>query len=208
VIGDPPDVLRDLIAAERTAPVVNDAMRTVIRAKLSSTLGIAGTAASASVGIKLLGIAIGIVGVVGVASHVTRSEVAAAPVITHVSSAPIEPPQVDVVAEVAVAAPPIQPSVARKPARVAQRTQVALLAEATRALSDGDALRVLALVDEDLRAHRDAPLAEEREALRISALLALHRTSDARAVATRFLSRFPHTSHRALVERAIAQETP
>ncbi len=130
-----------------------------------------------------------------------------------------EPPVVERAAPIpAVAAsrPPVSPKkpavievpphVEPPPAAPVIRTQSQLLADASRALSTGDPERTLALVDEDLRAHGNGPLAEDREALRVSALLALGRSADARAAARRLLAAYPQTIHRALVDRALTEK--
>lgn len=105
--------------------------------------------------------------------------------------------------EQVVAEPEPQPVPAPRP-----RTQSQLLADASRALSSGNAERALALVDEDFAAHRDGALAEEREALRVTALIALGRRAAARAAARRLVAAFPHTMHRALVDQALAPGDP
>ncbi|HEY4054964.1 MAG TPA: hypothetical protein VGM39_00100 [Kofleriaceae bacterium] len=106
-----------------------------------------------------------------------------------------------VVAVPAAATPPAPPPAPST--TPAAPTQVALLHDATTALPS-DPARTLELVDEDARAHATGPLAEEREALRIHALVALGRTSDARTAAQQLLTRFPTTVHRALAERTLS----
>lgn len=209
--ADLPDELRALIAAEASAPVTSEAVRAHVRAKLAGTLGhaapTAATAAAKLLGIKLLAI-LGIVGVgTAVVLDARDAPRAHVPTVALVGSTASEPPRIDIERDVAPPSMPAIPGARRAPALPRGRSQVELLAEATRALTDGDATRVLALVDEDLRAHRNAPLAEEREALRLSALLALQRTTEARAAAQRFVARYPRTSHHRLVERALAEES-
>jgi hypothetical protein len=96
------------------------------------------------------------------------------------------------------------PATGRMLAEPAAPSQASLLARATRAVYDGDAARGLALVDEDSRAHPDGPLAEERDALRLSCLLALDRRDEARTVARQFARRFPRTIHQQLIARALS----
>ena len=83
-------------------------------------------------------------------------------------------------------------------------SQVELVRAAWAALSAGDAVRALALADEDAQARRAGPLAEEREAVRVIALARLRRTADAQRLATRFLTLYPTSVHRALIQRAVA----
>lgn len=123
----------------------------------------------------------------------------AAPIPAVAASRPPVSPKRPAVIEVP---PPVEPP----PAAPVIRTQSQLLADASRALSTGDPERTLALVDEDLRAHGNGPLAEDREALRVSALLALGRSADARAAALRLLAAYPQTIHRALVDRALTEK--
>lgn len=89
-------------------------------------------------------------------------------------------------------------------------TEPAILAEVSVALARGDAEHALVLVDRHARTFPAGVLAEEREALRIRALLALARTTDARRHATEFVARYPRSIHRSIAERALvpAKEPP
>jgi hypothetical protein len=86
------------------------------------------------------------------------------------------------------------------------RSQVELIRAAWAALSAGDATGALALADEDARARRGGPLAEEREVVRLVSLARLHRTADAQHAATRFVALYPTSVHRALIERAFSDQ--
>jgi hypothetical protein len=128
---------------------------------------------------------------------------------------PIEdvPPIVPEISEPTIAEPPRRATTKRtEPAPVAapapSPTQSQLLADASRSLSQGNSARALELIDQDTRAHADGPLAEEREALRISALVALDRITDAQAAARRLLTSYPNSIHRRLAEQVLAEETP
>jgi hypothetical protein len=224
VNDQPPPILRDLIASERAAPGATETAQHVISAKLTTTLGIAPAVAAASVkgalAIKLLSIVIGVAGLTTVAVVATRSD--AEPVApTHAfgsatsaeetSATPIQVSEPDVVAAKALDEPRRQlesrRAVPTAPVSAAPDVpQSTLLANASRALYGGDAARALVMLDDDARAHPDGALAEEREALRLSALLALSRTREARALAEKFLAQFPHTVHRAVVDRALSSE--
>jgi hypothetical protein len=147
---------------------------------------------------------------------------AAQPRASAIRVEPIEPaPAPDAPAPTPVAEPPRKhmkhvvpspvaptPPVEAAPAEPATRSQSQLLADATRSLSLGDAARALELIDEDTRMHAAGPLVEEREALRISALSALGRTAEAKDVARQLIATYPHSIHRRLAERVLAEETP
>jgi hypothetical protein len=123
--------------------------------------------------------------------------------------APLAPPIVERRQRTKHAGPTPPPPPARSTeAPPPSRTQAQLLADASRSLSLGDAAHALELIDEDARIRSDGALVEEREALRISALLALGRAADARDVARRLLAAYPHSIHRRLAERVLAKETP
>jgi hypothetical protein len=72
-------------------------------------------------------------------------------------------------------------------------SEVRLLGEAHAAIRGGDAERALALLDEHARRFPKGALGEEREAARIAALCALHRTSEARDATERFLHSAPRS---------------
>jgi hypothetical protein len=91
-------------------------------------------------------------------------------------------------------------SVAQPPA------QAQLLADATRAFSNREHARALQLLDDDERLHPGGPLSEERDALRVSVLVASGRAADARIRARELLARYPHTIHRASLERVMEKE--
>ena len=163
----------------------------------------------------------------GPAAHPVTVAAAAAPVDEHITpSVPIASPVLDVgpgpVTTIAttpsVAIPPlavdehIKPPLAVNvasspridvPAPGIAVAQAKLLVAAWKALAANDPQRALSLVDDDRRAHRDSPLDEERSALEIAALASTHRVAEARAASIEFFARYPHSVHRALVERAV-----
>ena len=257
MIEPPPDALRQLIEAERAAPVANVTAQAAVRAKLGATLGIgkvaaAGAATKVALTLKVLTIVIAVGSVTSAVlairgDHAQTTAKAAAParavgprpsaVPASVTATPIEiapvldepvldraPPSSDEPApDLAVAAvsrrprrrvraehvAPATPATAEaSPPLPAPRSQNDLLADASRALSVGDGALALALIDEDARAHRDGPLGEEREALRVSALSALGRRTEAADAAARLLAKYPRTIHRALAERALTKDQP
>lgn len=202
MIDELPDELRILIAAEQRAPVASDAARALVRTRLARSLGHA--APASALAIKLLGILLVTFGSVVIVGRPETTH-AEAPTLA-LAATPQDAALVEIRPEPPVPTAPVRPDAPptgrQRGARLA-RSQASILAEATRALTDGDGSRVLVLVAEDRRAHRDGPLAEEREALRLSALLVLDRSKEARAAAHRFLARYPTTSHKRLVDRAL-----
>ncbi|HEY5944447.1 MAG TPA: hypothetical protein VIV40_03105 [Kofleriaceae bacterium] len=100
------------------------------------------------------------------------------------------------------------PAAVEPPVVPPARSQSQLLADASRALSLGDAAHALELIDEDTRVHEGGALVEEREALRISALAATGRTQEAREAARHLLATYPHSIHRRLAERVLGKEIP
>jgi hypothetical protein len=209
VIDEMPPELRELISAEQSAPIAGDAVRTAIHAKVGGTLGIAAAVAKTAFALKLVTIVIGVVSVGGMIAalrgHDERSndsiEIAAAH--STIEEARAEPASLVVNEPVPVSTSPAQ-NTTRPPTRVV-RSQVELLRDATRFLSQ-DPHRALRLLAEDARDHPDGSLAEEREALRLQALLALGRTTEAREAARSFRMTYPHTIHQTLVARALAEE--
>jgi hypothetical protein len=112
-----------------------------------------------------------------------------------------------------VEAPP--PSVTVAPTRIAPAptvsAQVPLPDEATlfrnagTALRSGDPAHALQLVDEQARRFPDGTFAQEREVLRIDALVALNRNDEARDRARAFLAEHPESAHRPRLERMLAK---
>jgi hypothetical protein len=111
-------------------------------------------------------------------------------------------------AEPRAAAPPAQPPARRT--GEAGRSQAALLEDASRALAAGDGARALELIEQDARGHAGGALAEERDALRIEALLSLGRVEEARSHARAFARAYPASVHQRLIERTLqeSEETP
>lgn len=141
--------------------------------------------------------------------------------VVPVEREPIEPSRSAVALELAepsltVDSPPAPAVVPRRvtaprrpspPEPIEIPSQAALLADASRALAAKDAGRALAILDEDLKHHPSGPLAEERDALRISVLVTLERTDDARHEAREMLARYPQSLHRALAERVLTKDS-
>jgi hypothetical protein len=102
-------------------------------------------------------------------------------------------------------APPSAAPVERAPPRsrppavvdnteVESESEAQLLLRARRALA-ADASRTLAIVREHARRFPDGELLEEREALRIEALVGIDRIADARAAYAQFRARFAGSAH-------------
>ncbi|CAN5861700.1 hypothetical protein BH11MYX2_BH11MYX2_34500 [soil metagenome] len=83
------------------------------------------------------------------------------------------------------------------------QTQAELLHAAWLALSSDEAKSALSLVERDAADHPTGALVEERFAIQIEALAALHRTSEAEALFTRFASLYPDSVHRAHLAHAV-----
>jgi outer membrane protein assembly factor BamD (BamD/ComL family) len=99
------------------------------------------------------------------------------------------------------AAPPPAQAAPKRSASAAR--QYVLLARAWTAIERGEAETALELVERHRAAEPDSVLAEEREALRVVALLRLRRLAEARAAAKEFVARYPNSIHRPLVDPAL-----
>jgi len=73
------------------------------------------------------------------------------------------------------------------------RAELRLLRRARAAVARADFAAALSPIAEHARRFRDGRLAEEREALRVGALVGLGRNAEARHAATAFRARFPHS---------------
>jgi hypothetical protein len=73
----------------------------------------------------------------------------------------------------------------------------------TYALLDGDPARALSLADVGIRAFPSSRHLEDREAIAVRALAALHRSAEARARGTRFLARWPSSPQGLMVRQAM-----
>lgn len=213
------------IAAGTAIATSGAASAAATSAGAASTAGAGAGAAAVASGItgKILVIAIAATVVGGTAVIVTRDD--PAPRATHVGAvAPAQPPAPSQPAAQHAAPAPIAPSSPAPPAvsppaskpRPVDRApsppavvepevddQPTLLHRAWDALGRGDAAAALDAVELDATHHPDGPLAEEREALRIDALLRLSRTDEARDRARAFAARYPDSIHRDLVARAL-----
>jgi hypothetical protein len=203
---------------------------TAATAGTTTATAAAGTVATAksALAIKLAAVALTVgAGTAVTTVAVTRDREAARPAVSErakpnppaatsrsaIRVEPIEVPAPEPVIEEPPREPPPRTPIKRvePPASVAvtsPASQSQLLADASRSLSQGNAARALELIEDDTRAHATGPLAEEREALRISTLVALERIADAQAAARELLATYPSSIHRRLAEQVLAKETP
>ncbi len=86
--------------------------------------------------------------------------------------------------------------------------ETALLEQAFRSIDDGNSQRALAALDELEASKPDGALAEERAALRVSALCAAGRVDEARRAADRFLSEMPASVQAGRVRASCAFAKP
>jgi len=109
-----------------------------------------------------------------------------------VASAPIEPTPAEAVPDLladpgpAVVAPVLSPG-------DAARAELYLLRQARAAVARGDFAAALQPIAEHTRRFKNGRLIEEREALRVKALVGLGRTGEARHAAAAFRARFPRS---------------
>jgi hypothetical protein len=111
-------------------------------------------------------------------------------------------PPTDASAPVAVSPPPDASAPVEPPSREPE-SQSAMLSRAWTLIDHGNAEEALALADADAVAHRDGALSEERDAVRVRALLALDRRAEARTAARAFQATYPSSIHSALIESAL-----
>jgi hypothetical protein len=83
--------------------------------------------------------------------------------------------------------------------------EATLFRRAGAALRGGDPNSTLQLVDEQARRFPHGTFAQEREVLKIDALVALGRSGEARDRARAFLAQHPESAHRPRLERMLAQ---
>lgn len=162
--------------------------------------------AAAAGWMKLAGVlAVGatLAGVTYVATRSNAPAPAASSVAAPTASAPAvvtAPPTVTTTAEAtapsASAAPSSKPAVAapQPSASAPARAEIEILKEAQAALA-GSPSRALALCDEHARSHPKGSLGQEREMVRIQALIALGRTTEARALADAFKKANPSSAY-------------
>jgi hypothetical protein len=208
----PPDELKELFAAERSAPTVDTAARMASRARLAAAV------AGAPLGYSTAGVAlapvtkviatIAIVAAIGAGTaaflkHASSAPTPRAPAIASIPEEPVPAPRVEVAKSPLPPEPP-PPRVASPPAP----SEADLLRRAWTALSAGQAELARQLVEQDAKLHPDGTLGEERAAVEVLALAQLGRMDEARAAGARFMQRYPTSVHRARIERTIAKETP
>lgn len=120
-------------------------------------------------------------------------------------SAVAPPPTPLPAAPLAPSATEPHPSAKAASPRESYAAELELLRRAQAAYASGDFSGSLVPLSEHARQFPNGRLAEEREALRVSCLRGLGRSSDARRAAASFAQRFPHS---VLLSRTTAPETP
>jgi hypothetical protein len=218
--------VRELIQKAASAPV--QANRAAIRARIAQTVKAGGGGGAASGGASrlgrwLLGSTLAFVIITGgylalrggddQPANVPGARLAASAPALASAPAPVMAPTPPVAGPPPalprrVATPTANAATVAAPPTDSPRDEATLLAEATRALARGDRGRVLTLADEHMRRFPHGVLAEERESLRIDALLGLGRRAEAAAAAKSFAAAYPHSVHAAQVERALREESP
>jgi hypothetical protein len=208
-IEPPTDDLRALFGHERD---ISDVERVAIREKLAVSVGAPPAAATAIASSKLVWVAAAAIAAAATIWWVTQhSEPASSPSAPSSEPAPMIAPAPTITTTAPEPTPPgEEPAVMLAPQaldrpdapRRAGPSQPELLAKAWQALAK-DPAQALKLVELDARLHARGALVEEREALRIQALVALDRRDEAAALAAKFSARFPRSVHRATVERSV-----
>lgn len=180
---------RAALAAGLTIPVASPS-RAVLRARWGAAAVLVCLASAAAV-LAAYGIH---AHVARVAAPVTLPPVPAPAPIVAARKATEAPPAVDAPADdEAPPAPPRTPSPPRLSRAEALRAELRLLRRARAAVAREDFAAALVPIAEHVRRFKDGRLAEEREALRVKALVGLGRTEDARRAASAFRTRFPHS---------------
>jgi hypothetical protein len=227
-IEPPPDGLKDLFAAEKASTVIDTSIRSVTRARFAAAVGktplghavAGGVLGGAGKALAIIAITVAAGAGAVVAVKHGRTTETAKPAVPLQASAPVAStfapaPEPAAATDIAPAAQAAQPSAA-KPQRASSRVAVRapeqsepdLLARAWTVLSAGEPEQALKIAEQDAQLYPDGVLGEERDAVRISALVKLHRMDEARSAASRFIRQHPTSVHRALVERSIREESP
>jgi hypothetical protein len=212
----PPDITA-LIAAERAAPDPSAALMNSVRSQVTQSVR------HAPLGHAVRGLAIKLVVLAVVIAAGALVYYASHPFEGHAPTwaQPVEASSADITDTVeltqrespVVAAVPTAtfPTAARRIAAnntpAAPRADIArMLTTAWQRLSADEAAQALELVEQVEALDAQGPLEEERHALEVSALLALHRNDEARASAQLFVERYPQSIHAQLVRRALTNE--
>jgi hypothetical protein len=190
---------RAALAAGLATPVASPA-RTALRSRWAAAAVLVCMASAAAV-----------LAAYGIHAHIARL---AAPVVLPpipaparsgaVRKAPEAPPVVAPADDEAPPAPPRTLSPPRLSRAEALRAELRLLRHARAAVAREDFAAALVPIAEHVRRFKDGRLAEEREALRVKALVGLGRAQDTRRAAAAFRTRFPHSVLLPAVDRMSA----
>jgi hypothetical protein len=221
----PPDIA-ELFAEERgdradaLAPAARDRLRVRLAALgpvpvpvPAAPAGAAAAKGAIAAKIGIAAIAFGIGGVSGAAVHAMLAKAPPpAPVVTASVSAEtaMAPPSVVVSAndlpDAVAEAPSAHASAAPPPSREDRlKRERSSLEVARTALTRGDFSAALAAIDRHSREFPRGQLAEERESMRIQALVGLGRGTEAREQAARFRRDFPGSMLQGTVDAALSQ---
>jgi len=200
--------VRALLDEERDIPTLPAAVRARMLARARAALA-AGAAAPAAAPARVapgtrwavaaalvcMASAAAVIAAYGIHAQVAR---VAAPVVIPPAPAPISvparaPDAPPVVAPAEDELPPPSPPTPRLSPAEALRSELRLLRIARTAVARQHFAAALVPIAEHARRFKDGRLAEEREALRVKALVGLGRTADARRAAAAFRTRFPHS---------------
>ncbi len=129
----------------------------------------------------------------GVHAHFAREDDPAPARLARVVTAPKPPAPAAISAPIDEAPPSHVPPPPRLSPADAVRAELLLLRPARAAVARGDFAAALPPIAEHARRFRDGRLAEEREALRVKALVGLGRADEARRAAAAFRAHFPHS---------------
>jgi hypothetical protein len=227
----PPEVA-SLLEEERTAEGLEAPARDRLRVRLArlgsiplpvpaaaggGDGGASGAAAAAkgalATKIGIAAIAFGIGGATGAAVHATLGPARSVPRVVVVEGSaratPVAPPPVDTPGAAVVESAPSRASASPRAASDAPtredrlRRERASLEVARTALTRGDFAGALAAIDRHARDFPRGQLAEERESMRVQALVGLGRTSEARDQASRFRRDFPGSMLQGAVDTAL-----
>ena len=205
--SDVPPELRALLDKERVIPRLSASQRAraMARARAALAAPVTATAAPVSVAPRLRWAA------AAAAALVVSGALAAAAYEIHARfavrvtgpAAVVSPPKVIAGASPALAPAAAVPDLPAAPAPTfaasgpspaeAAREELHLMRQARAAVARGDFAAALSPISEHTRLFRNGRLVEEREALRVKALVGLGRAEDARHAAAAFRARFPRS---------------
>ena len=206
--SDMPPELRTLLDQERAIPPLSAAQRARAMARARAALNAPVTAANAPFGAPprlrwASAAAAGLVvsAAIAAAAYELHARFAPGPMTrpAAVASVPRVVANAPASATPAVAVPDLPPAPAPTvaapglPPADAAREELHLMRQARAAVARGDFTAALSPINEHTRRFKNGRLVEEREALRVRALVGLGRSEEARRAAAAFRTRFPRS---------------